>query len=500
MDGKTDTGYLISITDTSTGRSVFLFLYITGQESLKVPKAVIEGIRSLRLPGDLKKKTEIRVDAVADLTRLVRDYPETEGATVPKLPLTAFFDSKKKSFKERLFLAGVKNVIQKEAGFFPDNRHGAVVTGPDFFDREETVKKILNLVGKGRGIMLCGPRRYGKTSLMREIQGLAPQHGFRSIMIDLESVFSPEEFVARLWVEFRFSGDREEKKEREVSRLQDEIRQRWEAEGERLFKEMYATGEKVIFLLDECPYMLDTFLGKEIPGTGQVEENERRGADQFIKWFKKQRELFRKQWVFVLTGSVNPKPYLKDTRLDIQAFSDLQELRLTFFDAETVRIYIESLLLGEGIILPSRIIDELVRLTTPGIPYFIQIVLNHVVRLYKTKPDFSLRDLRDAYEKKIIGPDGRRHFDTFERHLNRYGGRRPVAEKILARLAGAGNKGVEKEKLMRACRTSSGNMKEELNIVLGYLEYDFYIDRVKNTERYRFASPILRDYWKKNRT
>lgn len=248
--------------------------------------------------------------------------------------------------------------------------------------------------------------------------------------------------------------------------------------------------------------MLETFLGKEYQGTQEVEvaDRARKRTDQFIKWFKKQRELFRKRWVFIITGSVNPEPYLKDNRLDRRGFFDLQELRLTFFDKEIVRIYIESILLGEGVILPYRIIDELVKLTTPGIPYFIQIVLNHIVRLYKRRPDFSPQDLRDTYEKKIIGPDGRRHFDTFERHLHRYGGRRPVAEKILGRLAGAGKKGVEKEKLMRDYRASSGNMKSELNIVLGYLEYDFYIERVKDTERYRFASPILRDYWKKNRT
>jgi len=46
--------------------------------------------------------------------------------------------------------------------------------------------------------------------------------------------------------------------------------------------------------------------------------------------------------------------------------------------------------------------------------------------------------------------------------------------------------------------SSAGIEEPDFNIVLNYLEYDFYIEKIKKTNRYRFSNSILRDYWQKN--
>ena len=48
-------------------------------------------------------------------------------------------------------------------------RYGAKVTGGEFYDRVEIQKSILNVIDGGNNVVLYGPRRYGKSSLMAEV-------------------------------------------------------------------------------------------------------------------------------------------------------------------------------------------------------------------------------------------------------------------------------------------------------------------------------------------
>lgn len=46
---------------------------------------------------------------------------------------------------------------------------GGIATGKDFFDREKEVEEIVESLGKDN-VLLVAPRRYGKTSVMREVE------------------------------------------------------------------------------------------------------------------------------------------------------------------------------------------------------------------------------------------------------------------------------------------------------------------------------------------
>lgn len=499
MDKGTNVGHLVTIRNTSTDRKEFVFLFITGDEPTDAYKNVIQGIRNLRLPPKLRAITHIQADMVPDFSRMEREHPETTGRKIHRLPVISFFDNKNQAFKKNLFSTGVINVIQKNGAFFPANRLAAVATGSDFFDREREINTIWKHIQKGQNILLCGPRRYGKTSMMREIKDSALEQELKPIMIDLESVFTPQEFVAKIWVEVESPKITETEKNMQIQEMEDSIVDLWPEEGEKVFKKISKAKKNLLFLLDECPYMLDSFLGKDDTDREEMDHDDKEKTNSFIKWFSKQRDLCKNRCVFILTGSVNLKPYLRDNGLDKDCFSDFKEVRLNFFDSETVLAYLESLLLGQGIFLADELIRELVTITTPGIPYFIQIVMNHVVSLYRKNPQFSVEDLRKTYQEEIIGPDGRRQFDTFIRHFRSYGTRKPGASAILRELAGAGDNGLKKRAVERIYSGSSNlSGPSEFNIILGYLEYDFYIEKIKGTDRYRFASPMLKDYWQKN--
>lgn len=48
-------------------------------------------------------------------------------------------------------------------------QYGKVVTGSHFYDRKEMQKKVLNFLKSGQSFMVKAPRRYGKTSLIKEV-------------------------------------------------------------------------------------------------------------------------------------------------------------------------------------------------------------------------------------------------------------------------------------------------------------------------------------------
>jgi AAA+ ATPase superfamily predicted ATPase len=48
-------------------------------------------------------------------------------------------------------------------------QYGKVVTGSHFYDRNEMQKKVLNFLTSGQSFMIKAPRRYGKTSLIKEV-------------------------------------------------------------------------------------------------------------------------------------------------------------------------------------------------------------------------------------------------------------------------------------------------------------------------------------------
>jgi len=71
----------------------------------------------------------------------------------------------------------------------PRNVAGPVVRGSDFWGRESEVDTLWRLLERG-GVLLSGPRRYGKSSIMyAPLDG--PRDGWRRLLVDVEPIESP---------------------------------------------------------------------------------------------------------------------------------------------------------------------------------------------------------------------------------------------------------------------------------------------------------------------
>lgn len=73
--------------------------------------------------------------------------------------------------------------------------HGKSVCGPNFADREKEIRELaLDLEG-GQNVLIHSPRRYGKTSLIKEVLSVLKKKGILTVYVDLFPVTSKSKFA-----------------------------------------------------------------------------------------------------------------------------------------------------------------------------------------------------------------------------------------------------------------------------------------------------------------
>ena len=75
--------------------------------------------------------------------------------------------------------------------------YGSAVSGNAFYDRDEVKRAILNVIDGGNNVLLYGPRRYGKSSLVAQMFADLSAKGVRCVSVDLMEVRSLDVFVRR---------------------------------------------------------------------------------------------------------------------------------------------------------------------------------------------------------------------------------------------------------------------------------------------------------------
>ena len=72
---------------------------------------------------------------------------------------------------------------------------GPLVSGDAFYDRAEIERDLLRAVGNGTNVLLYGPRRYGKSSLVARVVETLRAEGHPCIYFDMMKVDSMEQFL-----------------------------------------------------------------------------------------------------------------------------------------------------------------------------------------------------------------------------------------------------------------------------------------------------------------
>ena len=76
-------------------------------------------------------------------------------------------------------------------------QYGSRVSGGAFFDRERIMRDMLGVIDGGNNIVLYGPRRYGKSSLVGEVMTHLRAKGWVCAEVNMMDVVSLEDFVSQ---------------------------------------------------------------------------------------------------------------------------------------------------------------------------------------------------------------------------------------------------------------------------------------------------------------
>ena len=68
----------------------------------------------------------------------------------------------------------------------------------NMIDRDPESEELLALADGGHSFRLVGPRRYGKTTLLRRVLEAAEQEQVATVLVDLQDVLSIGEIVVRI--------------------------------------------------------------------------------------------------------------------------------------------------------------------------------------------------------------------------------------------------------------------------------------------------------------
>ena len=364
------------------------------------------------------------------------------------------------------------------------------MTGKNLHGRERDLDVLWDRIGSN-SVLLSSPRRFGKTSLVREMQR-SPRNGMKVVYMDVEGAGSADEFVLKLAGKIdrpyrqrileQLAGAGKSVEEIGAygftARLRESERS-WQEKGNKLLEAI----KDQIIVLDELPVFLLTL--------------ERKNADigEFMAWLREARQEHGVR--FILCGSVGIDGVLDRHGLG-NSINDLERIAVPPFDAETALDMVEKILDGYGIGHADNQAKTIVDSIGAGVPYFLQLVLRQIV----DETDYGRMELtgdvvEKAYKEAVWGKAGRRYFAWYRDRLRAEFPSercRRAAECILDSVAA----GRRTERDLKTAFRNEAERDEpaEFSRTIDKLKYGFYIT---GGPSYEFATKILRDWWARER-
>lgn len=74
-------------------------------------------------------------------------------------------------------------------------KFGTEVSGDDFCNREQEISELTQDIRNGTNVLLYSPRRFGKTSLIKQVLEIVAKEGFITVYIDLYPAVTKEKFI-----------------------------------------------------------------------------------------------------------------------------------------------------------------------------------------------------------------------------------------------------------------------------------------------------------------
>jgi len=393
----------------------------------------------------------------------------------------------------------------------PRNVAGPVVRGTDLWGREKDIAQLWQLLKNG-SVLLTGPRRHGKSSLMYALLDNHPEE-FAVTLLDIEWVETPEEFLTTMAAEL-LANDRVRQIVKGLKsvpsllkgwigsaidevgvgignvgelkiRLRGQLEEGcpWPILAEQMLGTLKELPERTVLILDEFPIMIGNMLDKNVAA-----------AIRFLRWFRTFRQSpGTERLTFLLGGSTNIEPRLESLGTEV-VLGDLQRYRIMPFDEKRAEEFIGQLLKQEQGEVEPEIAKTIVAVCQSGVPYYLQVIVAECLAEGRRNGRAVLvSDVKPIYEEQVIGPINRHRFSHYHTRLRlHYGELEEPARIVLASLC-SGIKSLEE---LRNALAEAGHNRDVLDRLLILLEGDYYLFR--DGDSARFSDGLLRDWWNRN--
>lgn len=385
---------------------------------------------------------------------------------------------------------------------------GNIAKGHDMWDRETEIDNIWKRLKKDN-VLFKACRRFGKTSIMNKMCE-NPIDSFTCFLFDVESMNSPQDFVVTLFEKLRADKkisiflskankfikkhlDRVEVGYSEFSiTLREDMTTNWHDVANKLINDLLKYDGKILFMIDELPELI-LKIAKNY--SNDV-------ACDFLNWLRTVRQsgnLLNIRWLFA--GSIGIEHALKKVGAKVYVINDLSIIVLNPFSDIVGKEYIEALLKKEGnfIDVPANVVEKILGIIGPPVPYFLQILINESLIAMETAGEAILTDkiIEEAYHKNVLGPASKTYFEHYYERLSEYYDRDEeiIVKRILVETAK--RRTITRPELVKLYKMiETGEPSEtRFNDIMADIQNDFYVEYDYKTDSYRFLTNVLKDWW-----
>ncbi len=395
---------------------------------------------------------------------------------------------------------------------------GSPVRDEDFLFRDSFVNELWEALEK-HNVLLLAPRRTGKTSVMYRMLD-KPKDDWLVIHKNVEDLKTPVEFVielidalnehqpeylrdsiAKMWDFLKGVIDKIQSIEAYELKLElrksDALKKDWRALASELLDRIMHSDEKVLFIIDELPDMLNNMRGDNIAD-----------YDVFLHWYRKIRDKsLNTQLRWLVGGSVNLMASL-DWEGKVKSINDLKTEILPPFSSDELRSFAAAAFESRNISFDKAVIQRMHSLLGTPIPLFLQMLTQEICRHCKRMGMTTVMPgvVDEVFRKALLGEMAR---DKLQHYCSRirlyYPENEQEATYQILSLLSQSDGGISRRALFqhyqeieskRSDARTGHTLKHAFDRLLLYLQSDFYIEEITD-DHYDFASRLLKTWWRK---
>jgi len=497
LDKTNKVGRLLSLVNRERPNKNFSFFFpVEGLEQLAKLRGITTGMQATAKVYE--EEYEFRTFSVADIGRVRDDFPEVDEEQIWSMALESWIDDQD-HFDRDLASQVLEWRHNYSTDDLPDLVVGAITKEKDFFNQQETIDPIWELVHKGQSLLLAAPRRFGKSSLINQLVEHT-REGVVTCYVDLEKGASASDFVRLILrglmdrkecreclppaVQNQVDSSTLERGKVEVVRGQSkDIEQDWRSFGRELFARMNAVKGRFLLMLDEFSWLLEDMIARRGTETQEVRD--------FLEWFS---EICREHenLSVIITGSEHLDSFLEANKLSSDLIDHLQRVCLEPFQEDTAKIFGFLALFKQGIMVSPADLQAIIDLMGRPIPYFLQVFLDLLQKECHRTGHLSSDDFEKIYFNKLLGRDAKRYFEYVDHQIERYAGyglQTDSVKKILNKFGQ--EKQVETRELSAMWESLTGG--KSFQLLMALLKNDFFL--VEHADHVSMECKVFRDYF-----